>query len=214
MEGDFFICINCGLSHRMPCKVMKKENLMVLIDVTRQTINEYNDKFIQDSDYHRSDASIEALILAFPDNESAKGILLKVAVINALYSTNVFDLLGMAAHIRNLGIDDRLRIGDPALVAEIAIPPKGKRRFYSFATKYCSWHNRKDYPIYDSFTSYVLTQYNQRDKFFPLGKPDLRNYTVYKSFIGAFRDYYHLEEFDFKQLDKFLWQYGKEIKTV
>jgi hypothetical protein len=38
----------------------------------------------------------------------------------------------------------------------------------------------------------------------------LKNYPIFKSIISKFRDFYGLEEYDFKRLDMYLWRLGKE----
>ncbi len=44
--------------------------------------------------------------------------------------------------------------------------------FYSFATKYCNWHNKASYAIYDSFVDKVLMAYKRNDKFSTFTHPE------------------------------------------
>ena len=60
----------------------------------------------------------------------------------------------MASHIQQLEIDNYLISADATVVNKIALGhgiPKPKRNgdknFYSFATKYCNWHNKDAYPL-------------------------------------------------------------------
>jgi len=42
-------------------------------------------------------------------------------------------------------------------------------------------------------------------------RDELRQYSRYKEIIEGFRVNYGLTQLSFKELDKFLWSYGKEI---
>ena len=131
---------------------------------------------------------------------------------NDFYSTNIFKIYPVAKHILNLNIDERLKSGDPTLVDEIAkINIGGKEKyFYSFASKYCSHHNQLDFPIYDSYVHKVLKYYRNVDMFFEFDEADLKTYPMFKNILIKFRSFYHLEKFNLKELDKYLWQFGKE----
>jgi len=123
----------------------------------------------------------------------------------------------MARHIQGLDIDSRLKQGDPLLVNEISsghgiISKKNNKEinFYSFATKYCNWHNRDKYALYDSFVNKVLIAYKRRDNFSAFIETDLRNFTKFQEVVRDFQQFYNLTDHDLKQIDKFLWIYGKE----
>jgi len=104
-------------------------------------------------------------------------------------------------------------IKDPLLVDQIAkVTIHGKvRRNYAFATKYCSFHNPCEYPIYDSFVDRVLRAYQKQDKFSSLPLGDLKDYERFKEVLEAFVLFYDLRAVNARELDCFLWGYGKEI---
>ena len=113
----------------------------------------------------------------------------------------------------SLDIDAGLKTDDLTIVNKIAeIKMKGDkvRNFYSFASKYCSHHKPKTYPIYDSFAEKMLLHFKKADKFNKFKKEDLKVYPKYKDIISKFRDYYGLGKYDLKQIDKYLWIRGKE----
>ena len=60
---------------------------------------------------------------------------------------------GNELKINKLNIDERLSKHDDTLVNDIAnIEINGKNKyFYSFASKYCSHHNSRYFPIYDRY---------------------------------------------------------------
>jgi len=131
--------------------------------------------------------------------------------------TNILGTFNMARHIQGLDIDSRLKQGDPLLVNEISsghgiISKKNNKEinFYSFATKYCNWHNRDKYALYDSFVNKVLIAYKRRDNFSAFIETDLRNFTKFQEVVRDFQQFYNLTDHDLKQIDKFLWIYGKE----
>jgi hypothetical protein len=116
----------------------------------------------------------------------------------------------MARHIFSLNVDQHLIAKSTDIVDLIAAASFAPCRFYSFATKYCSWHDQENYPIYDSFVEKVLLAYRSQDDFHVFDRPDLRRYGAYKKILEAFRQAYELQAYSFKELDKFLWMMGKQ----
>lgn len=147
-----------------------------------------------------------------PSNTNISDILLKSATLNDFYSTNIFSIFPVAKHILSLNIDDRLKEGDETLVDDmknIVINNKNMK-LYSFATKYCSHHNPEAFPIYDSFVDKVLRYFRDVDGFSKFKNEDLKNYETFKSILNDFKIFYSLQKYSFKELDRFLWQFGKE----
>lgn len=146
------------------------------------------------------------------ENTDISDILLKAAVLNDFYSTNIYSIFPVAKHILNLNIDTRLRAGDESLVEAIQnVTIGGKRlKLYSFATKYCSHHNPEDFPIYDSYVDKVLCYFRNVDSFSAFHSEALKSYPEFKYILREFRTFYGLEQFSLKEIDKFLWQFGKE----
>jgi len=139
---------------------------------TNDLLDKYIEKFNNDERYYPADQAIINLFDAFPENKRIEDILLKLSVINDLYSTNILGTFKMAKHILQLDIDEGLRQGDPDIVHQIAVGHDIRKKinnkeinFYSFATKYCNWHNKASYAIYDSFVHKMLMAYKRRDKF-------------------------------------------------
>ncbi|MEX2437324.1 MAG: hypothetical protein WD509_01965 [Candidatus Paceibacterota bacterium] len=184
---------------------------------TNELIDQYIAKFNNDERYYPADQAIIKLFKAFPENIKLEDILLKISVINDLYSTNILGTFKMAKHIQHLKIDKGLEIGDPDIVHLIAsghgITSKKNSKeycFYSFATKYCNWHNVEDYAIFDSFIEKVLLAYKRKDKFSEFKKGNLKNFRSFKKIIVDFIEFYHLNRYSLKEIDKFLWIHGKE----
>jgi hypothetical protein len=184
---------------------------------TNNLLDEYIDKFKRDERYYIADQAIINLFEAFPENKCLEHILLKISVINDLYSTNILSTFNMAKHIQQLDIDGDLKKGEPHLVNKISaghgiVSKKNNKEinFYSFATKYCNWHNRDNYAIYDSFVRRVLMAYKLKDNFSDFVEADLKDYIKFKRIVLDFKLFFNLTAHDLKQIDKFLWIYGKE----
>lgn len=152
-----------------------------------------------------------------PENKKIEDILIKCSTLNDFYSTNIFKVFPVAKHILLLKIDDRLNIGDLDLVNKIAVVEiptdkgKVKKNFYSFATKYCSHHNKNDYPIFDSYVDKVLRHFRNRNNDFKFKNDELKNYARFIEIIKEFQSLYGLEQYTLKEIDKYLWQLGKKF---
>lgn len=147
-----------------------------------------------------------------PDNKDISDVLLKASVLNDFYSTNIFSIFPVAKHIINLDIDERLRAGDESLVDEMQkVVINGRTlHLYSFSSKYCSHHNPEEYPIYDSYVDKVLCYFRNIDGFSDFKSSDLKEYGKFKNILIEFRAFYGLDRYGLKDIDKYIWQYGKE----
>ena len=137
-------------------------------------------------------------------------VLLKTASLNDFYSTNIFKIYPLARHIVELDIDGRLRAGDLSLVTDIQRVSGTNRNFYSFASKYCSHHRPLVYPIYDSYVDKVLRYYRRLDGLAKFRNDELKDYERFVELLNKFRLFYNLEEYGLKEVDKYIWQLGKE----
>ena len=149
----------------------------------------------------------------YPHNVKIEDVLIKVCSLNDFYSTHILSPFTIAQHIVSLKIDKSLLKEDLILVnkiAEVKMNDGITRNFYSFATKYCSHHKPKTYPIYDYYVEKILMHFKRKDSFSDFIKDDIRQYPRYRDIIIEFRNFYGLEEYSLKQIDKYLWQLGKE----
>ena len=181
-------------------------------------IARYIADFSKDDRYYPADKAIDKLITCFPENKLLEDILLKVTAINRLYSTSVYNVNKMARYILSKNIDEQLIAGDLSLVDSIAyghkiISSKNKKEIhcYSFATKYCNWHNKSAYPIYDSFVDKILFAYQKQDNFSKFSKTELRQYTRFSEIVADFIKFYSITNYNLKEIDKFLWKYGQKV---
>lgn len=179
-------------------------------------VNKYLNQWANTNKYVCYENSLNDLFRkTYPNNKKIEEILTKVSSLNNLYSTNTFSPYDVAEHISKISnIDDRLQKGDSSLVWEIAnVKIGGKKKiFYSFATKYCSFHNPDAYPIYDSYIEKVLC-YFQKNNSFVNGKfikKNLKNYNYFIKILDNFKNKYGLNNHKTKELDRYLWLLGKK----
>lgn len=155
--------------------------------------------------------ALSRLFGLFPENTAPEDVLLKVVALNDLYRTGILATYKVAEHIVGLNIDPLLKARQPDVVELIAHVRLGNkiRNNYSFATKYCAWHNSTEYPIFDGFVGQMLWSYRKQDKFSSFRRQDLWKYSQFKQVMADFREHYGLSTFDLKDIDKFLWLAGK-----
>ena len=165
-----------------------------------------------------TDGAVQSVIEAWPKNTEPSEVLTKVCVINGLYRTFIMNIDKMANHIcglaRNEDLDSLIEAGDLAAVENIRRGHGIKRRsakhdsdFYSFATKYCFWHNPAVFPMYDVYTHWTLLRLA-----WTLGektrKLDMRKYETWKGLVDFVRQGLDLD-LDYKKFDQAVWLLGK-----
>ena len=181
----------------------------------RPTTDYVNSRLPEFSIFADADAAIQLAFSTWPRNDQRDQVLAKVVLLNRLYSTNIYDVHGMAHHIVAQNIEADLVAGDPLLVGRIAMLKltTGKsRNNYSFATKYCAWHEPNRFQIYDSRVDAALWAYQEQFKFGSFRRNELGDYTRFMQIVDTFIDHFHLHDLGRKQLDKFLWLEGRDIK--
>ncbi len=176
-------------------------------------VDRYLQKWEKLDNYRLQEIALDKLFTELaPKNDKLEDILLKAAALNDFYSTNIFSIYPVALHIFELDIDEALNNGDESIVEKIQNVKIGRKNksFYSFATKYCSHHNPVDYPIYDSYVDKVLRYLKREYKFSSFENDDLKDYEHFKAILKEFREFFGLNNYSLKELDRYLWLVGKE----
>jgi hypothetical protein len=209
-------------THSSPKKktqvAVKQRQTVSIPTPTEAEVLRYLDSWDNLSSYKAQEDALNLLFhKTFPLNSQLSEVLLKSSTLNDFYGTNIYGVFPVAKHIVSLNIDSRLTNGDEQLVIDIArghgVVNKGTGKelhLFSFATKYCSHHNDKDFAIYDSYVEKLLIYYQRKDGFFNFRNGELRDYPTFKAAILAFQKAYSLGAFTLKQIDQYLWQLGKE----
>ena len=181
---------------------------------TCEEVERYIRKWDELEDYVNQEKALDKLFMQIcRENQCIEDILIKCSALNDFYSTNIFKVHHVAQHYLKHNIDQRLETGDLTLVEDLTtIPINGKvHRFYSFATKYCSHHRPDIYPIYDSYVHKLLMYFREKGYVkFKTGN-DLKDYQKYTDIIKSLKKKdKQLDKFTVKEIDKYLWQLGKE----
>ena len=162
-------------------------------------------------DYALQETVLKDVFKQYPNNTTLAEVILKVNLLNAFYSTGILDVVTVATHITNVNnVDARIQSGDDTVVCDIAnVFHESKNKavnHFSFATKYCSFHQPQKFPIFDSFIAECFSQLSKNKYFqkkFP--KNTIRNsYFDFKFFYDEFINKEALPK-DYKEVDRYLW---------
>jgi len=151
--------------------------------------------------FFRNESAIAKLFRTFPENKKFDHVLLKVTTLSELGNSPLWDHYGVAKAIWLLDIDPLLNENSLGVIELIT---KVDAKLYSFATKYCNWHKPDIYPIYDAYVWNMLKIYKKQHQFLCFQQKDLRNYQTLVRVLNEFKSFYGLNEFSFKQIDRFL----------
>ncbi len=187
--------------------------MIEILEPSKNEVEKYLKKWDYLENYVLQESALDKLFFnTYPNNTDINDILIKSSALNDFYSTNIFSIFPVAKHILNLNIDNRLKNGDETLVNDIAnIVINGKQKnFYSFATKYCSHHFPKVFPIYDSYVEKVLVYFQNKDNFSKFKRADLKDYKKFKNTLIEFKRFYNIDEYNLKDIDRYIWQLGKD----
>ena len=157
-------------------------------------LHEGHNDVLSDDKYGKEYRLIEDVLKKYPNNKTIEDVACKIAVIDFTNSTNLhfFNLYTLAEIIKKVGFDARVAKGDVSLVSDII--SKCPVKLYSFASKYCCYHNtflynRDDYSIYDSVVEKHLPEYATEK--LPASKWRKNfNYETFNQYIGDLLDEY------------------------
>lgn len=161
-----------GSNSSLPVNANKieKEKSHFSDDITDKLLDDAHKEVMQTENYGKEDDLITDAFRKFPDNTDLEIVAFKIGLIDVTNSTNisryknkisVVELAECIIKIKN--IDERIKAGDPELVNEIA-RTNGKINLFSFASKYCCYHNKNvyekdDYSIFDTILKESLPRY-------------------------------------------------------
>ena len=168
------------------------------IVLASKDLHEGHNDVLSDDKYGKEYRLIEDVLKKYPNNKTIEDVACKIAVIDFTNSTNLrlyknkINLYTLAEIITSIDFDARVAKGDVSLVSDIisGCPVK----LYSFASKYCCYHNtflynRDDYSIYDSVVKKHLPEYATEK--LPASKWRKNfNYETFNQYIGDLLDEY------------------------
>ena len=169
------------------------KNSINIIKPSQKEVEKYLKLWDSLENYTLQESSLRKLFTkTYPNNDDLDDVLIKVCSLNDFYSTNIFSPFTVAKHIVELQIDNSLAKKDLVIVNKIAkVKMNGGnvKNFYSFATKYCSHHKPKVYPIYDSYVDKMLVCFRNKDKFDNFSNKDLKIYEQFVNILENFRKF-------------------------
>jgi hypothetical protein len=186
---------------------------------TESEVNKYLDIWNGTENFYKPEEALRKLFKnegCYANNKNEDGVLIKIYALNKAYGVFMLDQVRMAKYITSQNIDDDLYVGDLAIVDKIRIGHNIRNKqdteinFYSFATKYCSFHNPDKYPIFDSNVERALKYFKKHCSDFTFNNTDLR---VYKEFVNIIKRFQKVFDFDisFRDTDKYLYLVGREL---
>lgn len=197
---------------------IEKPHEQQYLPLTEENIEEQHKVVGASSNYGKEGLIIHDVLNAFPLHNDLNTIAMKIAVIDVTNSTHLsqyksrlslYDLAKVILEIPNF--DDRLAEGDPELVNIIA-RNIGAVNMFSFASKYCTYHNveiygRDDYSIFDGIVKNTLPYYIQG---LTTNKIDTWrrsfDYEIFNECVGKLLDENNIHiPFRRRKLDHFLW---------
>ena len=159
-------------------------------------LHEAHNDVLSDDKYGKEYRLIESVLKKYPNNKTIEDVACKIAVIDFTNSTNLrqnkINLYTLAKIITNIDFDAKVAKGDVSLVSDII--QECPVKLYSFASKYCCYHNtflynRDDYSIYDSVVKNHLPEYATEK--LPASKWRKNfNYETFNQYIGDLLDEY------------------------
>lgn len=211
----------------------KKEMAFRIIEMpTIEKIDGLIEKF--DEDQRLNERTVETAFFSL-DNNSLENIIIKVIVLNNRYSAglndnkpsektlervktinpNVIQVAKKIADFEMRGRFDSCKdISDVAkLINDFQSFPKPYSQPYSFITKYCSFRRPDiDIPIVDNYVRALLIVMNEKGGYYgeKITNSLLADYNEFLKVINVFSEEY-AKGYSFKEIDKYLWQYGKDL---
>ena len=187
-------------------------------EITNETIEEAGKIVAETDNYGPEMEMITRCLHKFPDNTDPYVVAMKVGLIDITNSTHLsqhkskISMVELSSIIASIpDIDARIKAGDPEVVNLIA-RSNGKINLFSFASKYCCYHNRNlyerdDYSILDTVLKDYLPRYfgdvtrNQIQRW-----QDSFNYKAYNDYITRKLDELGITvEFRKRKFDLFVW---------
>ena len=197
---------------------IEKPHEQQYLPLTEENIEKQHKVVGASSNYGKEGLIIHDVLNAFPLHNDLNTIAMKIAVIDVTNSTHLsqyksrlslYDLAKVILKIPNF--DDRLAEGDPELVNIIA-RNIGAVNMFSFASKYCTYHNveiygRDDYSIFDGIVKNTLPHYIQG---LTTNKIDTWrrsfDYEAFNECVGKLLDENNIHiPFRRRKFDHFLW---------
>ena len=226
-DATTYWCVNKILSMKdgkatnenIKAMVVKNSKYLAL---TKENIENQDELVKKSENYGKEAKIINECFNKYPENKDLNIIAMKIALIDVTNSTQLskykgkISLFDLANFIKNIpNFDSRIEQGDPKLVSIIA-KNNGSINLFSFASKYCCYHNveiykKDDYSIFDSFVRDTLPYYcSEITKFTIEAWRKTYNYVSFNDCIEMILNQNNINvDFRRRKFDRFLWYQNK-----
>jgi hypothetical protein len=169
-------------------------------------------------------ASLSKLFKKMDDESSEYEVSIKVAALNQLYSTAIQYIKPVVEKIvceipenhESLTEREYVDLIDKISTVKWSNQETGKsyeRCNLSFASKYIHFLSEYKTPIYDSYIWIVLIGYLKQNEDDKLSFSPPKSYSDFYEVFLKFKKTFKLDCYSNYKIDKFLWQYGKNLLT-
>lgn len=186
--------------------------------ISNETMEEIELLVHNTENYGPENELITRCLRKFPENTDPDIVAMKIGLIDITNLTHLsqhkskISMVELADIISSIpDIDARIAIGDPEIVNKIA-KSNGKVNLFSFASKYCCYHNRNlyerdDYSILDTVLKEYLPRYFDDITRGQIQKwQDSFNYQAYNDYISKKLDEYGITvSYRKRKFDHFVW---------
>ena len=162
------------------------------------------------------------LFKTFNDDKKKYDVLIKVASLNKIYSTAIVNINPVVKQINEIS---RLAESNPKTITEYVelvdkisrvnwTNSKGEnfeRNNLSFASKYVHFLSDYKMPIYDSYIWIIIKGYLGQKNNEKISFENPKNFKEFYTVFEKFKIDLDLEHYSNYDIDKFLWQYGKNL---
>ena len=186
--------------------------------ISNETLDEASARVQSTDNYGPENDLITRCLKKFPQNTDPDVVAMKIGLIDITNSTHLSQHKSLISMVELCDIivdipdiDARIRAGDPEVVNEIA-RSNGKINLFSFASKYCCYHNhnlygRDDYSILDTILKEYLPRYFPDIRKGTIQRwQDTFNYSAYNDYITRKLDELGITvSFRKRKFDHFVW---------
>ena len=176
-----------------------------IIPLTREQVDAANQMWNELPGWQAYDTALEQVARAYPSNTDPTAVLIKAAVLDRLYATNVYNLPAAVERIVHVfSVEPRLS-GSELVMALAQVEGK---HLVSFASKYTHFYFEKFLPLTDSYAIYALTRHFR----VPAARIEdwTRDYFIYYQKLSELKRLSQLAA-TARETDHYLWLAGNWI---
>ena len=123
------------------------------------------------------------------------------------------DIPEFVEHLLSLPIDESLKSGDLEIVSKLAAVHKEKPYlFRKMASIYCNFHRPEIYPVQTYIAEELMELYREKIVKDAKLSQDILPYKNFKNVCDHFIEMYGFGDFNYYELEKFLWLNARRIR--